>query len=89
MTFDKDGRKTSEKIVTPPVPGYTVVTTLDCAAAGAGGEGARGESETRRDRDHRAEHRRHPRDGFVADVQPERVHPEYLGGEVQGAAGRS
>lgn len=29
MTFDKDGRKTSEKIVTPPVPGYTVVTTLD------------------------------------------------------------
>ena len=29
MTFDKDGRKTSEKIVKPPVPGYTVVTTLD------------------------------------------------------------
>ncbi|HEX8679873.1 MAG TPA: penicillin-binding protein 2, partial [Chthoniobacterales bacterium] len=29
MTFDKDGRKTSERIVTPPVPGYTVVTTLD------------------------------------------------------------
>jgi penicillin-binding protein 2 len=29
ITFDKDGRKTSEKIVTPPVPGYTVVTTLD------------------------------------------------------------
>ena len=29
MTFDKDGRKTSEKLVTPPVPGYTVVTTLD------------------------------------------------------------
>jgi penicillin-binding protein 2 len=29
MTFDKDGRKTSEKIVAPPVPGYTVVTTLD------------------------------------------------------------
>ena len=29
LTFDKDGRKTSEKIVTPPVPGYTVVTTLD------------------------------------------------------------
>jgi penicillin-binding protein 2 len=29
MTFDKDGRKTSEKIITPPVPGYTVVTTLD------------------------------------------------------------
>ncbi|MDQ6940009.1 MAG: penicillin-binding protein 2 [Verrucomicrobiota bacterium] len=29
MTFDKDGRKTSEKIVTPPQPGYTVVTTLD------------------------------------------------------------
>lgn len=29
MTFDKDGRKTSEKIVASPVPGYTVVTTLD------------------------------------------------------------
>ena len=29
ITFDKDGRKTSEKIQTPPVPGYTVVTTLD------------------------------------------------------------
>ena len=29
LTFDKDGRKTSEKLVTPPVPGYTVVTTLD------------------------------------------------------------
>jgi len=29
MTFDKDGRKTSEKIVSAPVPGHTVVTTLD------------------------------------------------------------
>src|SRR5438034_6283465 len=29
LTFDKDGRKTSEKIVSPPVPGHTVVTTLD------------------------------------------------------------
>ncbi len=29
MTFDKDGRKTSEKIASPPVPGHTVVTTLD------------------------------------------------------------
>ena len=29
ITFDKDGRKTSEKLTTPPVPGYTVVTTLD------------------------------------------------------------
>ena len=29
LTFDKDGRKTSEKLVTPPVPGHTVVTTLD------------------------------------------------------------
>jgi penicillin-binding protein 2 len=29
MTFDKDGRKTSEKIASPPVPGNTVVTTLD------------------------------------------------------------
>ncbi|MGI9088977.1 MAG: penicillin-binding protein 2 [Chthoniobacterales bacterium] len=29
LTFDKDGHKTSERIVTPPVPGYTVVTTLD------------------------------------------------------------
>ena len=29
LTFDKDGRKTSEKLITPPVPGYNVVTTLD------------------------------------------------------------
>ena len=29
LTFDKDGRKTSEKLITPPVPGNTVVTTLD------------------------------------------------------------
>ncbi len=29
LTFDKDGRKTSEKLVTPPVPGHNVVTTLD------------------------------------------------------------
>src|SRR6266536_4905231 len=29
LTFDKDGRKTSEKLVTPPDPGYNVVTTLD------------------------------------------------------------
>lgn len=29
LTFDKDGRKTSEKLITPPVPGDTVVTTLD------------------------------------------------------------
>src|SRR5438270_1544560 len=29
LTFDKDGRKTSEKLVTPPEPGYNVITTLD------------------------------------------------------------
>ena len=29
LTFDKDGRKTSEKLVTPPKPGYNVVTTID------------------------------------------------------------
>ena len=29
VTFDPDGRKTSERIVQPPVPGYNVVTTLD------------------------------------------------------------
>src|SRR5436190_17152847 len=29
LTFDKDGRKTSEKLITPPVPGHNVVTTLD------------------------------------------------------------
>jgi len=29
LTFEKDGRKTSEKLSTPPVPGYNVVTTLD------------------------------------------------------------
>jgi len=29
ITFDKDGRKTSERLISPPVPGYNVVTTLD------------------------------------------------------------
>ena len=29
MTFDSKGNKTSERIVTPPIPGNTVVTTLD------------------------------------------------------------
>jgi penicillin-binding protein 2 len=29
LTFDKDGRKTSEKLITSPQPGYNVVTTLD------------------------------------------------------------
>lgn len=29
MTFDGKGNKTSERIVTPPIPGNTVVTTLD------------------------------------------------------------
>ncbi len=29
VTFDRDGRKTSDRIVDPPVPGYNVVTTLD------------------------------------------------------------
>src|SRR5881398_974746 len=29
LTFDKDGRKSSEKLITPPDPGYNVVTTID------------------------------------------------------------
>lgn len=29
MTFDADGRKMSERISRPPVPGYNVVTTID------------------------------------------------------------
>ncbi len=29
VTFDKEGRQTSARIVDPPVPGYNVVTTLD------------------------------------------------------------
>ncbi len=29
VTFDRDGRKTSERMVEAPVPGYNVVTTLD------------------------------------------------------------
>lgn len=29
LTFDKDGRKTSEKLIAPPVPGANVITTLD------------------------------------------------------------
>jgi penicillin-binding protein 2 len=29
LTFDKDGHKTSEKLITPPVPGNNVITTLD------------------------------------------------------------
>ncbi|MEO8440732.1 MAG: penicillin-binding protein 2 [Spartobacteria bacterium] len=34
VTFDRDGRKTSERIVEPPVPGYNVVTTLDLRLQG-------------------------------------------------------
>ena len=29
VTFDRDGKKTSERVIDPPVPGYNVVTTLD------------------------------------------------------------
>ena len=29
LTFDKDGRKTSEKLITQPLPGNNVVTTVD------------------------------------------------------------
>src|SRR5438477_1059055 len=29
LTFDEDGRKTSERLITSPEPGYNVVTTLD------------------------------------------------------------
>ncbi|MGI8891003.1 MAG: penicillin-binding protein 2 [Chthoniobacterales bacterium] len=29
VTFDKEGRMTSERIVEPPIPGYNVVTTID------------------------------------------------------------
>ncbi|MDD5200979.1 MAG: penicillin-binding protein 2 [Terrimicrobiaceae bacterium] len=29
VTFDENGRKTSERIARPPVPGYNVITTLD------------------------------------------------------------
>ena len=39
LTFDKDGRKTSEKIAAPPVPGYNVVTT-SISSCSNGGEGS-------------------------------------------------
>lgn len=29
VTFDRNGQKTSERIIDPPIPGYNVVTTLD------------------------------------------------------------
>lgn len=29
VTFDTDGRKTSERVSQPPVPGYNVITTID------------------------------------------------------------
>lgn len=29
MTFDEDGRKTSEQVSIPPEPGYNIITTLD------------------------------------------------------------
>ncbi len=89
LTFDKDGRKTSERIITPPVPGYTVVTTLDRAFAGPRGKGPGSESKARRDRHYRSRQRRHSRDGFVADLQSKCFHSEYLGGEIQGITGRS
>src|SRR6202140_450897 len=34
LTFDKDGRKTSEKLVAPPVPGDKVITTLELRLQG-------------------------------------------------------
>src|SRR6202049_2094006 len=34
LTFDKDGRKTSEKLIAPPVPGDNVITTLDLRLQG-------------------------------------------------------
>ena len=34
LTFDKDGRKTSEKLISAPVPGSTIVTTLDLRLQG-------------------------------------------------------
>ena len=34
LTFDKDGRKTSEKLITQPVPGDNVVTTIDLRLQG-------------------------------------------------------
>ena len=68
LTFDKDGRKTSEKIVTPPIPGYTVVTTLDLRLQELAEKALEAKAKRGRDRDHGAEHRRHPGDGFVADV---------------------
>ncbi len=50
VTFDRDGRKTSERIVEPPVPGYNVVTTLDLKLQEMAEKALGGESETGRDR---------------------------------------
>ncbi len=55
ITFDQDGRKTSEKIVTPPVPGHTVVTTLDLHLQETRRESARSESKARGDRRRRSQ----------------------------------
>jgi penicillin-binding protein 2 len=69
LTFDRDGRKTSERIVDPPVR----LARLDdsrSALAGIGGKSARRQSQARCDRDHRPEQRRHPRPRLLADLRP-------------------
>ena len=55
LTFDKDGRKTSEKLITPPEPGYNVVTTIDLHLQELARKGAGSESKTRRHGDNRPE----------------------------------
>ncbi len=54
LTFDKDGRKTSERIITPPVPGYTVVTTLDLRLQDLAEKALEGKAKARGDRHHRS-----------------------------------
>ena len=53
LTFDKDGRKTSEKLITPPEPGYNVVTTLDLHLQELAEKALGSKSKARRDGDHR------------------------------------
>ena len=89
MTFDKDGRKTSERIVEPPVPGYNVVTTLDLHLQELAEKAL--EAKAKRGAIVIID----PNTGDILAMaswptyRPERIHPVDFGREIQGAAGRS
>ncbi len=89
LTFDKDGRKTSEKLINPAVPGNNIVTTLDLrlqelAEKALAAKAKRGAIVIV-----------DPTDGDILAMaswptyDPNRFRPVDFGGEIQAIAGRS